>query len=83
MSKFYIANGNLDNLLTKDLGMTFHDRQVDEVVPEDRYYTYHKNGKQIKYSEESGEITFMDKLGNFVDMSTSFTDKQIIKFIEN
>ena len=78
MGKFYRANKELGEYLV-ELGLTFHDREESDV----KYYTDHTSGKQVKINTENRLVTFLDSQGEPVDYSSSFTDNQINKFLEN
>lgn len=77
MGKFYTANDQLKSYL-KENNLTFHSRE-DVII---NYYT-HPSGKQIKINTNNNLITFLNKNGNLVDESSSFTDNQIKNFLQN
>lgn len=76
MGKFYRANDDLSNYLLT-LGFTFHDREDEDL----KYYTHHESGKQVKINVKTNLITLLDASGKLVDESSSYTDNQIIKFL--
>lgn len=78
MGKFYTANEEFKTYLLT-LGFTFHDREEDKIS----YYTEHNSGKQVKVDNEKNLVTLLDQSGNVVDSSSSFTDNQIEKFLNN
>lgn len=79
MGTFYRADKELSNYLVTDLGFTFHDRNEPEV----EYYTEHKTGKQVKIDTVKNLVTLLDNTGKVVDSSSSFTDNQILNFLNN
>lgn len=76
MSTFYRANAELKTYL-EEVGLTFHDREEEEV----NYLTDHNSGKQVKVDFKNSLITFLDNSGDVVDESSSFTDNQIMNFL--
>ena len=77
MGTFYTANNELKDYLIEN-NLTFHSRE-DGIV---NYYT-HTSGKQIKINTKNNFITFLDKKGNLIDESSSFTNNQINSFLQN
>lgn len=78
MGKFYRANEEFKAYLLT-IGFTFHDREEETIS----YFTHHETGKQVKVNTEKGLVTLLDNYGHLVDESSSYTDNQIIKFLEN
>ena len=78
MGKFYTANNELKDYLV-GLGFPFHDRGEDDGI---LYYTEHTTGKQVKINNNVNLITLIDPYGRIEDESTSFTDNQIVKFLD-
>lgn len=79
MGKFYTANEELSAYLTEELGLTFHNREEEEV----KYFTDSNSGKQVKINIEENVVTLLDEKGSFVDESSSFTDGQLKRFLES
>lgn len=77
MGKFYTANEEFKNYLL-ELGFTFHNREEEDV----NYFTEHNTGKQVKVDTKKNLVTLLDKYGKIESESSSFTDNQIIKFLD-
>ena len=75
MAKFFTANKSFINYITM-LGF-----KRKEVNSEKKYYVNTK-GNQIKIDYETGIITLLNKYGNSVDFSNTFTNEQIDKFAD-
>ena len=73
MAKFFTADKSFIDYITI---IGFVHREVDS---EKKYYVNSK-GKQIKIDYSNGLITLMNKNGNTVDYSSTFTNEQIDKF---
>ena len=79
MGTFYTAgHTELANFLTS-LGLTFHSREDDENV---MYFTNHANGKQVKVQKRSNLVSLLDERGETIESSSSFTDNQLVKFLD-
>lgn len=80
MGTFYTAgHEGLENFLTS-LGLTNHSRGVeDEKV---MYFTNHENGKQVKVHKSTNLISLLDSRGDTLESSSSFTDNQLVKFLD-
>ena len=73
MAKFFTADKSFIDYITI---LGFVHREVDS---EKKYYVNSK-GKQIKINYSKGLITLMNKNGNTIDYSSTFTNEQIDKF---
>lgn len=73
MAKFFTADKSFIDYITI---LGFVHREVDS---EKKYYVNSK-GKQIKIDYSNGLITLMNKNGNTIDYSSTFTNEQIDKF---
>lgn len=78
MGKFYTANEELSAYLTEELGLTFHDREE----PELKYFTA-ESGKQVKLDIKNNIVTLLDDKGLYVDEASSYTDGQLVRFLED
>jgi len=78
MGKFYRANQELKDYLL-GAGLTFHDIGETNL----NYFTEPYSGKQVKIDTKSNLVSLIDAKGNTIDFSSSFTDNQIIKFLDN
>ena len=78
MSTFYTANKDLVAYLL-ELGMVKHPRGEEETI---LYFTNHSNNKQIKVEVNYKLVTLLSDTGKVVDYSSSFTDTQILNFLE-
>lgn len=81
MGKFYTANEELANYLTK-LGLTHHCRVEKESEEEKKYFTDHSTGKQVKINKKDNLVSLLDNKGTIVDYSSSYTDNQIQAFLQ-
>lgn len=54
----------------------FEQKQVDS----EKHYYVNSKGNQIKIDNEKGIITLLNKFGNVVDFSNTFSSEQIEKF---
>ena len=75
MAKFFTANKSFVNYITM---LGFKHKEVNS---EKKYYVNTK-GNQIKIDYETGIITLLNKYGNSVDFSNTFTNEQIDKFAD-
>lgn len=75
MTKFFTANKAFVNYITM---LQFEHK---EVKSEKKYYVNTK-GNQIKIDYQTGIITLLNKYGNSVDSSNTFTNIQIAKFAD-
>ena len=73
MVKFFTADKSFIDYITI---LGFVHREADS---EKKYYVNSK-GKQIKIDSSNGLISLIDKHGNTVDYSTTFTNEQIDNF---
>ncbi len=76
MGKFYTANEDFKNYLLS-LNFKFYTREDEDI----NYFTEHETGKQVKVNTKNNLVTLLDEYGIVVDEASSFTDNQIIKFL--